>query len=71
VITTEHLSGELAGHGAVPPSDPLDMRARVDELERGLIRQALEASHGNQTRAARMLGVSRFGLQKMLRRLGS
>ena len=71
VITTEHLSAELAGHGAALPADPLDLRARVGELERGLIRQALEAAHGNQTRAARMLGVSRFGLQKMLRRLGS
>jgi transcriptional regulator with PAS, ATPase and Fis domain len=70
-IAPEHLSAELTSQRAVEVSDPLDMRARVDELERGLIRQALDASHGNQTRAARMLGVSRFGLQKMLRRLGA
>ena len=70
-ITSEHLSAELSHQGAAQPADPLDLRARVDELERGLIRQALEAAHGNQTRAARMLGVSRFGLQKMLRRLGA
>jgi transcriptional regulator with GAF, ATPase, and Fis domain len=41
----------------------------VDQLERRLIRQALEAAAGNQTRAARILGVSRYGLQKMIRRL--
>jgi transcriptional regulator with GAF, ATPase, and Fis domain len=53
------------------PVDPLDMRAQVDALERRLIRKALEESAGNQTRAARLLGVSRFGLQKMIRRLGT
>jgi DNA-binding protein Fis len=29
----------------------------------------MEISKGNQTRAAELLGVSRFGLQKMLKRL--
>ncbi len=42
----------------------------IDRLERQLIRRALEISKGNQTRAAELLGVSRFGLQKMLKRLG-
>jgi transcriptional regulator with PAS, ATPase and Fis domain len=50
-------------------ADPLDLRAQVDQLERRLIRQALQSAAGNQTRAARMLGVSRYGLQKMIRRL--
>jgi transcriptional regulator with GAF, ATPase, and Fis domain len=53
------------------PVDPLDLRAHVDALERQLIRKALAESSGNQTRAARLLGVSRFGLQKMMRRLGA
>jgi DNA-binding protein Fis len=47
----------------------LDLRAHVDELERKLIKRALDSARGNQTRAAEMLGVSRFGLQKMLKRL--
>ena len=50
-------------------ADPLDLRAQVDQLERRLIRQALQSAAGNQTRAARLLGVSRYGLQKMIRRL--
>ena len=69
-IGLEHLSPSLFG-GEQAPADPLDMRAQVDALERRLIRRALEESAGNQTRAARLLGVSRFGLQKMMRRLGS
>jgi DNA-binding protein Fis len=42
----------------------------VDDLERKLIKRALELAKGNQTRAAELLGVSRFGLQKMVKRLG-
>jgi transcriptional regulator with GAF, ATPase, and Fis domain/tRNA A37 threonylcarbamoyladenosine biosynthesis protein TsaE len=45
------------------------LRAQVDALERRLVRAAL-AEHRSQAAAARALGVSRFGLQKMMRRLG-
>ena len=31
--------------------------------------EALEACNGNQTKAAAVLGLSRFGLQKMIKRL--
>jgi DNA-binding protein Fis len=48
----------------------LDLRTQVGDLERRLIRRSLDAASGNQTRAAEMLGISRFGLQKMLKRLG-
>jgi len=41
----------------------------VDSLEAELVRAALERTSGNQTRAAELLGLSRFGLQKMIRRL--
>jgi DNA-binding NtrC family response regulator len=69
VITPEHLSPGLFDMAASAALTPLDLRGHVDQLERTLIRQALDAAAGNQTRAARMLGVSRFGLQKMIRRL--
>ena len=46
------------------------LKARVDALEMQLVKDALERTKGNQTRAAEALGVSRFGLQKMMRRLG-
>ena len=48
--------------------DGLRIRHRVERLERQLIREALSRSQGNQTKAAVLLGLSRFGLQKKLRR---
>ena len=53
---------------AAPPSD-LSLRAAVDELERAYIEVALTRAGGNQSQAARLLGLSRFGLQKKMRRL--
>jgi DNA-binding NtrC family response regulator len=50
------------------PSKGVD--GRVDALEAQLVRDALQKTKGNQTRAAEALGISRFGLQKMMRRLG-
>jgi transcriptional regulator with GAF, ATPase, and Fis domain len=47
----------------------LDLRARVDALETELVLEALQKTRGNQTRAALLLGLSRFGLQKMMKRL--
>ena len=68
-IELEDLSPELALDASHVTADPLDLRGQVDQLERHLIRQALVAASGNHTRAARALGVSRYGLQKMIRRL--
>jgi two-component system NtrC family response regulator len=44
--------------------------AALNELERRLIQDAMSASGGNQSEAARQLGVSRVGLIKKLTRLG-
>jgi transcriptional regulator with PAS, ATPase and Fis domain len=74
VLREEHLSPALLGTSGAArsesePLDELDLRGQTDALEQRLIRRAL-AEHGSQTRAAKALGVSRFGLQKMLKRLG-
>ncbi|MFT3771924.1 MAG: sigma 54-interacting transcriptional regulator [Minicystis sp.] len=70
VIDVEHLSPEIAGDGAaVPRETGLHVRRRIDQLERGLVREALDKTGGNQTQAAKLLGLSRFGLQKMIKRL--
>jgi serine/threonine-protein kinase PknK len=45
------------------------MRSRIDALETELLVEALTKTRGNQTRAAQLLGLSRFGLQKMMKRL--
>jgi two-component system NtrC family response regulator len=42
----------------------------VNELQRRLLRDALAATQGNQSEAARRLGISRVGLIKKLARLG-
>jgi serine/threonine-protein kinase PknK len=69
VIREPHLSPVLL-EDERPPAADLDLKAQVDLLERRLIASALERTQGNQTRAAELLGVSRYGLQKMIKRLG-
>jgi transcriptional regulator with PAS, ATPase and Fis domain len=70
VVLVEHLSPELRepAQGEARP-DGLNLRKRLDTLEAELVRAALRRTDGNQTRAAELLGVSRFGLQKMMKRL--
>ncbi|MCG8461746.1 MAG: sigma-54-dependent Fis family transcriptional regulator, partial [Holophagales bacterium] len=51
------------------PAGELKLKPRVEVLERRLITEAMRRSRGRQTRAARLLGVSRSGLAKMLDRL--
>ncbi|MBW8759442.1 MAG: sigma-54-dependent Fis family transcriptional regulator [Burkholderiales bacterium] len=66
-------SGDPADAGASPgpvdaSSGPLE--AALNELELRLVRDAMAAAGGNQSEAARRLGVSRVGLIKKLTRLG-
>jgi transcriptional regulator with GAF, ATPase, and Fis domain len=68
-IDVEQLSPELARVDAAPAATGLNVRARLDALEVELVRDALRRTNGNQTKAAKLLGLSRFGLQKMIRRL--
>ncbi len=69
-IDVEHLSPDIARPGAPEPRDlGLNVRGRIDALEIDLVREALERTRGNQTQAAKLLGLSRFGLQKMMKRL--
>jgi len=69
-IDVAELSQEIArgGPGAARGAG-VGLRSRVDALEAELVRDALDRTQGNQTKAAEMLGLSRFGLQKMMRRL--
>jgi len=71
VIRLEHLNREIAQAVARPgrAQEEFDLRGRVDALEADLVRAALRRTDGNQTRAAELLGLSRFGLQKMMKRL--
>ncbi len=70
-IDVAELSDEVSrGRPSAARTAGLGLKARVDALEAQLVREALERTKGNQTRAAEALGISRFGLQKMMRRLG-
>jgi transcriptional regulator with GAF, ATPase, and Fis domain len=73
VITADDLSPQVAAgdpEAAWESPDDLGLKKRVERLERTLLREALARADGNQTQAARLLGLSRFGLQKKLRRYG-
>ncbi|MDP3275420.1 MAG: sigma 54-interacting transcriptional regulator [Deltaproteobacteria bacterium] len=48
----------------------MDLRTAVEDIERRVAQRALSRFHGNQTKAAQAMGLSRFGLQKLLKRLG-
>ena len=52
------------------PGGNLDMKESVERLETALIKVALSKTGGNQSAAARILGVSRFGLIKKMTRFG-
>ncbi len=73
VIREEELSAQVVGRTAQRGGamGSMNSRERLDGLERELVEEALAKTGGNQTRAARMLGVSRYGLQKMIKRLGA
>ncbi len=70
-VTVADLSPAIgAGADAVvmDERDGLRLKPRVERLERMLIREAMTSHDGNQTQAAKALGLSRFGLQKKLQR---
>jgi two-component system response regulator HupR/HoxA len=73
-ISLEMLSEHLRGSEAEGPASEAgalevrDLNAAVDDLKRGLIRQAIRES-GSKTRAAERLGIPRQSLQKMMKRL--
>jgi DNA-binding NtrC family response regulator len=68
-VAPENLPFEL--RGATRPSDPFrlpDEGLSLDDLERDMIRQALEKTHGNRSRAARLLGLTRDTLLYRLKK---
>jgi transcriptional regulator with GAF, ATPase, and Fis domain len=69
-VMPEDLSPAIEGSQTrMDDPDDLELRPRVDRLERELIARAMERTGGNQTQAAQLLGLSRYGLQKKLKRL--
>ena len=52
------------------PSEGLDLKGHLSDMERGLIQQALAASDGVVARAAKLLGLRRTTLVEKLRKYG-
>jgi two-component system response regulator AtoC len=76
-ITTKYLPRGLAGEAAVTrtnanAADQFCLPAAgisLDEVEMSLVRQALERSGGNQTKAAELLNISRDQLRYRMKKL--
>jgi serine/threonine-protein kinase PknK len=72
VILADHLSDSVRnpsdrdGELSLPAESGTTLPAMVEELEARLIRKALQKATGNKSRAAEMLGLSRFALQRKL-----
>ena len=56
------------GKGAWPPKDPVEPTGSLARVEWNHIQKVLTHSHGNVSKAARLLGLHRRSLQRMLRR---
>ncbi|HVY85696.1 MAG TPA: sigma-54 dependent transcriptional regulator [Caulobacterales bacterium] len=68
-IVSRRLSGIFAAAGPELPAPGLYDRVLAD-VERPLINQALQATKGNQIRAAAVLGINRNTLRKKIQTLG-
>jgi DNA-binding NtrC family response regulator len=51
-----------------PKANSRNLKSAVEELERKLIRDALQETGNNQQQAARLLGLSRQGLINKMKR---
>jgi two-component system, NtrC family, response regulator AtoC len=66
----EGATGGDAASAPAEPGEPLTLREQLEAVERGIIARALTAARGNQSEAARRLGVSRGTLIDRLKRFG-
>ncbi len=80
-LQVEHLPPEVGpGPVEVPSAPPTPGQASgmtlpaegvsLEEVERDLVRQALQATGGNQVQAARLLGISRDALRNRMKKFG-
>jgi DNA-binding NtrC family response regulator len=60
----------LLPEAASPEPGPLELKSRVEAYERGLVVEALAATRGNRSEAARRLGIGRVTLHDKLRKYG-
>jgi two-component system response regulator AtoC len=68
ILDTVQPSGTAGGSGPRPASGPADGIVPLETMEREMVRRAMRASGGNQTRAAEILGVTRDQLRYRLKK---
>jgi sigma-54 specific flagellar transcriptional regulator A len=68
LLTATHLPGPGMEELASLPANGLDLRSHLYDIERALIRQALERSSGTVAQAARLLNLRRTTLVEKLRK---
>jgi transcriptional regulator with GAF, ATPase, and Fis domain len=69
-IRPEHVTDVRASSSATEPS-ALDLHEQTEALTRRLVERAMAQVGGNVSQAAQLLGISRFGLQKIMKRLSA
>jgi len=69
-ITLDHLPPEILEAPALQPTPPLAQRPTLEDVERRYIAATLRDVRGNQTEAARILGISRKALWEKRKRYG-
>src|SRR6185436_3410499 len=69
-IALEHLPATVLEAPALKPADAMAHRPTLDEVERRYIAATLNHVRGNQTEAAKMLGISRKALWEKRKRYG-
>jgi two-component system response regulator AtoC len=67
-LTANELPERLAVLAPLSPRPPSPMRDRLDDVERRALADALRASNGNRTHAAKRLGISRRALLYKLKK---
>ncbi len=78
VLKVEHLPLEIGAsevklRAPVPQASAVTLPPEglsLEEVERDLVRMALEATEGNQVKAARLLGISRDALRNRMKKFG-
>jgi len=72
VLEVEHLPDALRGSpvAAAPPGEEAALRSRLADLDRRRIAEALDRAGGNQSRAARSLGIARNTLIARMKAYG-
>jgi DNA-binding NtrC family response regulator len=69
-ITLDHLPPEILAAPALQPTPALARRPTLEDVERRYIAATLRDVRGNQTEAARILGISRKALWEKRKRYG-